>query len=62
MKQYSCAQNLVATVPVSYSWQILNQSLDEEEAEKASSFYKAATNEKHHTPTLLIIVMVDCQV
>lgn len=49
MKQYSCAQNSVTTVPVSYSWQILNQNLDEEETEKVSSFYETSTNEKHHT-------------
>lgn len=40
MKQYSCAQNSVTTVPVSYSWQILNQNLDEEETEEVSSFMK----------------------
>lgn len=38
MKQYSCAQSSVTTVPKSYSWQILNQNMDEEGAEKVSSF------------------------
>lgn len=36
------------TVPVSYSWQILNQNLDEEEAEKASSFIKLQLMKESH--------------
>lgn len=63
MKEYFCEQNFVTTVHVTHSWQILNQNLDQEEAESASRYIELQLmNKKHPSFALLLNVVGDSQI
>lgn len=63
MKGYCCEQNFITTIHPTNSWQILNQNLDQGEAEKSSRYTMIQLmKKKHQTSTLLINVIGDSQV